>query len=301
MASALVVGSAGALGRLLCERLTAKGLDRRHPGASFVSGVDAEIERGSVVINVAGPRIRPHLGWSEYMREHVALSSLVARSMRSGTHLIHVSSAAVYGSRTDTIGVDTPEAPELFPSPSYAWAKLAGELAARAIAAERGVRITVVRFPVVYGPGVESGVDSLMRYARRGLRLELAPRGMRQHMLHSGLLVHAFKRIIEDGVVLPRPLVLADPFVLTNADLNEAIAGRGWRAARVPIRLDRAAMLVRRWPGFPQLDAPVKLASLGVFGVDTAFDHRPAFEALGLDVEEFTRDRTFDAFVQGWA
>jgi nucleoside-diphosphate-sugar epimerase len=283
----------------LCERLGARGVDRRHPGER-IGDFDAEIEAGDVVVNVGGPRVRPGLGWADYLREHVGLSSLVARSMRPGTHLVHVSSAAVYGAQPGgVIDAKTTEAPALFANPSYAWAKLSGELAARAIGHERGVRVTVVRFPDVYGPGVESVVDTLLRYARRGLRLELTPRAMRRHMLHVTLLVRAMERLVAIGPVRGRPLIVADPFVLTNAEINAAIRRRSPRGASIPVPLDRAEALLRRWPGFPERDAPPQLAALAVLGQDNAFDWRDAFSALGMDAAEFARERTFDAYVQG--
>lgn len=244
--------------------------------------------------------MRPGLGWAEYLREHVGLASLAAQSMAPGSHLVHVSSAAVFGSQPEhVLGASSPAAPELFGSPSYAWAKLSGELAARAIARERGVRVTVLRFPDVYGPGVESVIESLLGLLRRGVCLELSPARLRRHMLHVDLLVRALERLVERGPVEGHPLIVADPFVLTYGEINAAVRARAARArsVTVPVRLDRAVTLLRRWPGFPAKDAPMRLVALAVLGQDNVFDADQGFDVLGLDRRDFSREKTFDAYL----
>jgi nucleoside-diphosphate-sugar epimerase len=295
----LVVGSAGTLGRVLCDRLGARGVDRRHPGPR-IGERDAELETAAVVVNVGGPRVRPGLVWSDYLREHVGLASQVARSMPAGSHLVHMSSTAVYGAQRDgVIDGSTAEAPALSAIPSYAWAKLSGELAARAIAQERGVRITVVRFPDVYGPGVDSYLDTLLRYARRGLGLELGPGPMRRHMLHVALLGRAIERLILRGPVAGRPLLLADPFVLTNHDVNEALRVHRPRHASVRLPLHQASALLSKWPRFPGRDAPGTLSTLAALGQDNVFEWRDAFTTLDMDPADFARGRTFDPYMEG--
>ncbi len=244
--------------------------------------------------------MRPGLGWSDYLREHVGTSSAVARAMRPGAHLIHISSASVYGARPGVTAPEDAEAPVLFPNPSYAWAKLAGELAARAVACERGVRLSVLRLPVVYGPGVQSAIDTMLRLARRGVALQLVPGSLRQHLLHVHLLLRAVERIIERGPLARSASVLADPFVLTNSELVESVGRRFSPRFRAWVPLTFAKRVLRRWPGFPDREGPLKLAAFGVLALDTVFDWQPAFRELGLDATEFGRARTFDAYVRGW-
>lgn len=298
--STLVVGAGGVLGRLLVDRLGARGVERRH-GDEVLGGEDPDVSVVDTVINLGGPRVRPNLGWSDYLREHVGITSRVARHMRPGSHLVHVSSASVFGARPEVLPPGAAEAPSLFPNPSYAWAKLCGELAARAIARERGVRLSVLRLPVVYGPGVSSAIDTLLKAARRGMRLDLTPHAMRQHLLHSDLLVAAVRRLESEGPRSESPLVIADPFVLTNGDLWKAISTRGWSGVRIPLPLGQITRGLRLWPGFPDRDVPMSVAALGVFALDVAFEWRPTFDALGIDPEAFARDKTFDAYVKAWS
>lgn len=297
----VVVGADGVLGGLLVRRLEgARGVSLRHPGA-LLDGHVPEVAEAAVVIDVSGPRVRPELGWCDYLREHVGTSGEIARSMRPGAHLVHVSSASVYGARPGVLSAEAAEAPVLFPNPSYAWAKLAGELSARAIARERGVRLSVLRFPVVYGPGVDSAIDTLVKVARRGVLLHLEPAFLRQHLLHSELLVRAIERVAERGPLARGLAIVADPFVLRNADLTAAVERRFRPKVRVGVPLGMTTRLLRGWPGFPERDAPKKLAAFGVLGLNTAFEWKPAFDELGLDAEEFAKAKTFDAYVDGAA
>jgi nucleoside-diphosphate-sugar epimerase len=293
-----VVGADGTLGTALCREIGARGVSLRHP-SDLLDARAPEIADADAVVNVAGPRARPGLGWNDYLREHVGTTLGVARAMRPGAHLVHMSSASVYGAREERLSADAPEAPARFPNASYAWAKLASEHAARAVAAERGLRLTVLRPPVVYGPGVEGGLDTLFRMASRGVALALLPETLEQHLVHVRLLVAAVARLVAPGARGRGILVVADPFTLSNAALNEAVRARGPRAVRFPVPLGVTNAAIARWPGFPERDVPLKLAALGIFGLGTTFDVGPTFEALGLDARDFSRERTFDAYAEG--
>jgi nucleoside-diphosphate-sugar epimerase len=242
-----VVGSEGTLGSLLCKHLRARAVALRH--RSEVVGMRVpEVTDADVVVNVAGPRVRPGLSWSDYLREHVGTAEAVARSVPPGAHLVHVSSAAVWGTREGIIGACTPEAPAMFPNPSYAWAKLAGERAARAIAHERGVAITVVRPAMVYGPTITSAIHTLLSLAKRGLALELVPRAGRQHGAHESLFVRTIEALGRRGSPGKDPLPVCDPFSFTNEELNEAIARQAGARLRVPVPVHLALDLAQRSP-----------------------------------------------------
>lgn len=280
----VVVGVVGTLGKLLARRLGARGVEIRcaDPREDVRN---AEIAEANVVINAGGPRVRPELGWGDYFREHVGVTSCVARSMRPGARLVHVSSTAVYGARGQTLGAGSVEAPTLFPSPAYACAKLAAETSARAIGAERGVEVVVVRPSMVYGPGVESALDTLRRLDARGVGLRLTPASVRQHLVHVDLLFAIIERLTHGGA--PRMVVAADPFVLTNADLAP-------RGRAVPVNVGLAANAHRH--ALARLGvAPSALEALAVLALDNVFD-TSSLDALGLDLGAFARSRTFDPY-----
>jgi nucleoside-diphosphate-sugar epimerase len=298
----VVVGENGALGGSLSRALGARGVNLRHPGERL-DAVIPEIASADAVVNVSGPRVRPGLGWADYLREHVGTAVAVARSMRPGSHLVHFSSAAVWGAGAGlgrAIGGATPEAPLSFSYPSYAWAKLCGELAARAICAERGVGLTVLRPAMVYGEGVTSAIDTIFSLARRGLVVELVPREVKQHCVHVSLLHRAVGEVIARRMTSHVALPLADPFVFTNAELHAAVA-RKHRGVRLPVSVRAAGAMLRRWPLFPDRDGPGALAAFAFLGLDNEFEWREAFEALDLRPADFTKEKTLASYLEASA
>lgn len=288
MASVVVVGASGTLGKLLVARLSAQAVELRTPNATDDAPIP-ELARASVVVNVAGPRVRPSLDWEDYFREHVGTTLRVVRSMPAGAHLVHISATAVYGARGATLATDAMPAPTMFPSQAYACAKLAAETAARAAALDRKIRVSVLRPSMIYGPGVDSALESIRRLASRGIALRFTPKTSRQHLLHVDLFAEAVARAT---ITTPprddRLLVLADPFVLTNEDLRPA---RGVPFV-VPLGAAEAARSALSRVGVE----PLALEALAVLAVDNVFDWEPAFDELALDRERFARETTFDAY-----
>jgi nucleoside-diphosphate-sugar epimerase len=291
-----VVGADGALGALLVAGLGARGIRFRHPSESLDARLP-ELAEADFVVNASGPRVRPRLGWDDYMREHVGTASAVARAMRPKSHLVHFGSTSVYGARGGVIRADSPEAPMLFPNPSYAWAKLAGEMAVRAICRERGVGLTVLRPAMVYGEGVTSAIDAVASLAKKGIRLDLRPASCRQHCVSSALLVAILERLAERGPQ-ERTFIACDPFVFTNGDLEAAVRTKRSSVA-LPAPLPWAEAILRRWPIFPDRDVPGALAALAFLGLDNEFDWRGTLSPLGIEPEPFARALTLDPYLEG--
>jgi nucleoside-diphosphate-sugar epimerase len=281
--SVVVVGADGTLGRILVSRLGARGVSVRCPDARDETPI-AELADASVVVNAGGPRVRPELAWGDYFREHVGVTSRVVRSMKRGAHLVHVSSTAVYGARATMLRPTTIEAPTLFPSAAYACAKLAAESMARSLGGERGLDVSVVRPSMVYGPGIDSALETIRKLARRGVALALRPRAVRQHLVHIDLLCAMIAALLR-GPATESVLLAADPFVLTNADL--AVRAK----VTLPISVASAASMHRALAGV----APSALEALAVLGLDNEFDSAPALAALGIDLVKHGR-AAFDAY-----
>ena len=283
----LVVGKGGTLGAALARRLDCPAIELRATDPLDGSPV-SEVGRADVVVNASGPRVRPGLDWADYFREHVGVAARVMRSMRPGAHVVHVSSCAVYGARGALLGPDDREAPTLFPSQAYACAKLAAESEVRALGRSRGVRVTVLRPSMVYGPGIESALDSIRRVSSRGVSLRLVPARVRQHLLHVELFLDAVRSATTRPPDDERVLVLADPFVLTNSDL---VPRRGLPMV-IPLGATSAIHALARRFGW----APPSTEALAVLAMDNEFSWRPAFEVLELDPAAYARERTFDPY-----
>jgi UDP-glucose 4-epimerase len=286
-----VVGADGAIGSLLVRALDARPVRLRHPGERL-DALCGELAGARAIVNVAGPRVRPGLTWPDYLREHVGTAEAIARSADPGAHLIHLSSAAVYGTRPgEVLDARAAESPASFPNAAYAWAKLAAELAARAIGRERGLEVTVLRVPLVYGPDLESAITSLVALARKGLAFRLAPANLRQHLLHERVLVAGLQKLAAKGKGSAAPVLLADPFVLTNEDVNAVIRSAARAPVAIPVPLRAASRAATAWPGFPAQEAPGALAAFAALAVDIELDWREAYAHVGLSAGEFSRDR----------
>jgi nucleoside-diphosphate-sugar epimerase len=292
------VGADGALGKVLAPALGAHPVVLRCPDladASSVAGLDAF----EVVIHAAGPRVHPGLGWGDYLREHVGTTARVAASMAPGSHLVLVSSAAVYGSARGEVTADTPPRPDTFPVPSYAWAKLVAEDTARAHAAARGLALTILRPSIIYGPGAGGVLLTLRDLARRGVCVELLPATTRQHLLHLDL----FQRVLERLAATPPPprpalFVVADPFVVRTSEVNAAYAQAAPGRPRLPVPVGLVAGGLRAWQRRVRGEVPGAVAVAAMLGLDNVYDAGPCLEHLAIDPAAFGR-ATFDAFLAG--
>lgn len=283
----LVIGKGGTLGAALARHLDCAAVELRATAPSDSAPLD-EVARADVVVNASGPRVRPGLDWADYFREHVGVASRVLRSMRPGAHVVHISSCAVYGARGARLGADDVEAPTLFPSQAYACAKLAAEAEVRALGRSRGVRVTVLRPSMVYGLGIESALDSILRLSSKGVSLRLKPAHVRQHLVHVALFLDAVRSATTRPPDAERLLVLADPFVLRNSDL----VSRAGLPVVVPLGATSALHVLARRLG----RSPPSTEALAVLAMDNEFAWRPAFDALGLDPARYARERTFDPY-----
>jgi nucleoside-diphosphate-sugar epimerase len=292
------VGADGALGEMLAGPLGARPVSLRCPDLT-ADRVLPELADADVVIHAAGPRYRPELRWSDYLREHLGTTTVVARSVRPGAYLVYLSSAAVYGARRAFVDATTAEEPSSFPSEPYAWAKLSAEYAVRAICRERGVALTVLRPSIVYGPGSGGVLLTLRALARRGVRAVLVPESLRQHLLHVDLLRRVLQSLAARGARDDLPLLLlADPFVLTTRDLNEAVRRASGGSVAIPVPLRLFSGIVAEHNRRFDVGAAGKLTVLAMLALDNEYDWRPAFDALAIDPAQFGRER-FDRFMEG--
>jgi hypothetical protein len=145
---------------------------------------------------------------------------------------------------------------------------------------------------MIYGPGIDSALETLKKLQHRGIRLVLLPGNLRQHLLSASL----FFAAIESAITTPpgpRPIILADPFVLTNADLKPTcrVTVPALPFPLKAIRLLRENLLKRT----PRL-IPYILDMLAGLAVDNEFDSTIAFRTLGLNVESFSRSKTFNPY-----
>jgi dihydroflavonol-4-reductase len=204
-----LTGATGFVGRNLALRLSAEGHRVRclvrDPGrATWMTGkpnlsplpgdlldravLRSGLEGADVVFHLAActsaPRRETYFRVNAEGTERLAAAILEAR--RPDLKILYVSSLSVAGPRTSSRPAVESEAPA--PISDYGRSKLEGELSLQRRGA--GLRWTVIRAPVVYGP-YDRDVLFLFRLAQRGVLLRIGGVSTETSLIHVDDLVEA--------------------------------------------------------------------------------------------------------------
>ncbi len=212
MASYLVTGANGFVGRTLCNALISRG----HPVIACARNPDSSVCNLSyspvAVINgttnwqnlLSGVQVVIHLAARVHVMQDTAENPLVEFqdiNLHGTTNLarqaaaagvrrfLYVSSIKVNGEATSSHPFSESDTPA--PQDPYALSKWQAEEALREISRETGMEIVIVRPPLVYGPGVKANFLSLLRLVDKALPLPLGKIDNRRSMIYVGNLVDA--------------------------------------------------------------------------------------------------------------
>ncbi len=247
-----VTGATGFIGGHLTERLVTRGDDVRavvRPGsprpaaagaAVFHAALDTSALREAfegveAVVHLAGVVSTTREG--EYSIVNVGGTRAVAEAARAaGARLIHVSSLAAAGPAPPS----RPRAETDPPAPltPYGRSKLEGE---RIVAGMTGLRWTILRPGVVYGPG-DRAMLPLFRLAKRGIMPIVGRRDAAYTFIHVSDVVYAIDRAID--ATANDTMFLGHPQPATTRDVLNAIqsaVGRQATLISVPSILTAAA------------------------------------------------------------
>lgn len=169
-----VTGASGFVGRSLCPALAPAGHEQ------------VALEQAQAVVHLAAIAHR-RSSQEELQRVNVDLAVQTARkAAAAGAGFVFLSSAKVHGgvSTSAAFRADSPLAPQ----DRYAESKAQAEQALRAIP---GLRLAVLRPPLVYGPGVKANFLSLLKAVARGMPLPLASVDNRRSLVYVGNLAAA--------------------------------------------------------------------------------------------------------------
>jgi nucleoside-diphosphate-sugar epimerase len=209
-----------------------------------------------LVVHLAG-RAHVHHGTDEealHRRITVEATAGLARAAQLAgvSRFLYVSSiGAVTNGTEELVGSHTAPAPRTV----YGRAKLAAEAALAEITGAAGMATTVIRPPLLYGPGQPGNMARLFNIVRRGLPLPLGS----VHNRRSFLYVGNFTALVSHLMALSRlpPIVVpADREHWSTPALIRAIAAGQGRIARlmpVPVSWLRMAMRLRRLQGLAPL------------------------------------------------
>jgi len=247
--SILVTGASGFVGRNLVAALSAArrpcvaasheagAADGTTDWSGMLSGVRS-------VMHLAGR----HVGDAAVFERDVEMTLNLARqaAARGVERFVFLSSIKVNGEITRQGQVfseaDTPE-----PLDTYGQAKLRIEQGLR----ELGMPVTIVRAPLVYGPGVNGNFRRLINAVERGWPLPFGAVENRRSMVAVGNLCDFLMRVVDEPQAEGETYVLADGEDMSTAELLRRLARS----------LDRPSRLIPVAPGL--IDRGLRLAGLG--------------------------------------
>ena len=146
----------------------------------------------------------------------------------AGVKMLQMSSVKVLGEETPGPAFDDSSPPA--PQDAYGRAKAEAEAALRAVP---GLALTVLRPPLIYGPGVKANFRLLLRAVARGWPLPFASIRNRRSFIYAGNLASAAVRCLEAQGAAGRIFCVTDGEPLSTPDLCRAIGTALGRPARL--------------------------------------------------------------------
>jgi nucleoside-diphosphate-sugar epimerase len=240
-----VTGATGFIGRVLSATLPAAG----HESVS-------DVAKANAVVHLAGLAHR-RASRDELRAVNIALAERTARSAADhGAHFVFLSSVKVHGEQSQAPFV---ESSPISPEDDYADSKARAEDLLRSVPR---LSLTVLRPPLVYGPGVKANFLALVRAIERGWPLPLASIENRRSLIYVGNLVDAIVRCLD----APGTFLVSDGAPVSTAQL----------CCEIGDVLGRRARLF----AFPTILLPRKLArslELDDLAIRRKLDWRPPF------------------------
>lgn len=182
---------------------------------------------------------------AEFRRVNVAGTLNLARQAAAAgvRQFVFLSSVKVNGEATPP-GQPFTESSTPQPQDAYGVSKLEAENALLQLGRETGMAITIIRPPLVYGPGVKANFLSMLRWVRRGVPLPLASIANRRSLVYLENLVSLVLCCLRHPGAAQQVFLVSDDHDLSTAEL---------------LRLSAAALQVR-----PRLlPCPPALLTLG--------------------------------------
>ena len=252
----LVTGATGFVGSALVSRLAHEGIEARasvrRDNASMPNGVhtvqvgdltaDADWSRAlagvGVIVHAAA---RVHVmddtatnPLNEFRRINVQGTLNLARQAAAAgvRRFVFISSIKVNGEATK-LGV--PFSADNIPAPldPYGVSKMEAEQGLRAMAAQTGMEVVIIRPPLVYGPGVKANFTALMRVVQRGWPLPLGAVHNQRSLVALDNLVDFIITCITHPQAANQTFLVSDGQDLSTSGLVRGLA----RAAGVSARL----------------------------------------------------------------
>ena len=256
----LVTGASGFVGRAVCARLDANGMVVRAAvrGLDQVSGAwrgFARVEPLEVgdlqrpvdwsaalagVTRVVHLAARVHRlnergmdGLEQFRAVNVtATLRLAAAAAAAGVRrFVFLSSVKVHGDVS--CGAAFSEQDETRPTDAYGISKLEAERGLMELGRAAGLEVTILRPPLVYGPGVGANFRRLLELARSGWPMPMASIHNRRSLVYLGNLVSAIEVCLEHPAAAGQVFLVADGEDVATPELIRRICRSLGRPARL--------------------------------------------------------------------
>lgn len=266
-----VTGATGLVGRALVQHLLAKGQRvivglRAAIAPLWAEGVETcvvgSLGQASLdALNLQGVDVVVHCAARAHIMRDIAVDPLSAyrRVNTAGTlelarraaacgvrRFVFISSIKVNGEST---AIGQMFGPDDIPQPQdpYGVSKREAEDGLRALAAESGMEVVIIRPPLVYGPGVKANFAALMRWAQRGIPLPLGGVHNLRSLVALDNLVDFIDACCQHPAAANQTFLVSDGQDVSIAQLLRYMAaafGKTITLVPVPVRLLRLAGLL---------------------------------------------------------
>jgi nucleoside-diphosphate-sugar epimerase len=193
--------------------------------------------------------------------------NLARAAARAGvSRFVFVSTAKVNGEATWGRPFSERDTPN--PQDPYALSKWEAEQALAKVSAETGLAVTVLRPPLVYGPGVKGNFLSLLKWVERGVPLPVALIDNRRSLLYVGNLADAIVRCLNVPQADGRTYLLCDGEDVSTPELIRRLSlqfGRRPRLFPIPASmLEFGCKLLGRGSAYDRLAGSLQLDSSAI-------------------------------------
>lgn len=220
-----------------CESVLVGDITENTNWECALNGIDSVVHLAARV-HVMNDRSKDPLTASRIVNVEGTRRLAQCAAVNGVQHFIFISSIKVNGESTH----EKPFSEEDVPNPEdhYAVSKWEAEQVLRELEAATGMSVTILRPPLMYGPGVKANFLKLIRLIDKGIPLPLGAVDNRRSLLGLGNFADLICRCVENDAAKGETFVVSEGFDVSTADLVREIS----------VALKKTPRLVSLHPGW---------------------------------------------------